>query len=68
MSWSELSFLRARLEGEWEELSGQVDELGDYWGDHLETVGQQMGSRWAEKPEWRGGDLSLVQIHPDTDL
>ena len=45
--------LRARLEGEWEELSGQVDELGDYWGDHLETVGQQMGSRWAEKPDWR---------------
>ena len=23
-----------------------MEELGDYWGDHLETVGQQMGSRF----------------------
>ena len=36
---------QARLEGEWRELGSQVEEMGDYWGDHLETVGHQMGSR-----------------------
>merc|ERR1719492_577029 len=36
---------RSRLQGGWRELGSEIDELGDYWGDHLETVGQQMGSR-----------------------
>ena len=40
---------RDRVAGEWRQLESQVEEMGDYWGDHLETVGHQMGSRQAEK-------------------
>ena len=39
---------KARVLDQWRNLDRQVDEMSDYWGDHLETVGQQMGSRYGE--------------------
>ena len=39
---------RTKLLDQWSHLDRQMDEMGDYWGDHLETVGQQMGSRYEE--------------------
>ena len=66
---SMLGDARAKLEGEWRELGSQVEEMGDYWGDHLETVGHQMGSRQGETewssligPDFLDALLSLVQI------
>ena len=49
---------RAQLEGEWRELGSQVEEMGDYWGDHLETVGHQMGSRYWKMSE-RSENLNI---------
>ena len=30
---------------EFDQIGNQFQEMGDYWGDHLETVGNQMESR-----------------------
>ena len=37
---------RSSILDQWDKLGGRMDEMEDYWGDHLETVGQQMGSRY----------------------
>ena len=37
--------VRRSFDHEFGQLGSQMSELGEYWGDHLETVGSQMEAR-----------------------
>ena len=37
--------MRRSFVHEFGQLGSQMSELGEYWGDHLETVGSQMEAR-----------------------
>ena len=37
--------MRRSFDHEFGQLGSQMSELGEYWGDHLETVGSQMEAR-----------------------
>ena len=55
--WSHIESAKDRYEPQMKEIAGnvqrsfdhgrqQMEDIGDYWGDHLETIGSQMGSRF----------------------
>ena len=60
---------RASVLDQWRDLDRRVDEVGDYWGDHFETVGQQMGSRYTTDKDvvFIFIHMSLVQIQKVRD-